>query len=370
MAAMSERKERILFLNQYFPPDPAPTGLLMRELGDHLAGLGYEVEYQSTSQAYGSGRHMGRIRREMAALFSILWKGLCARRADVVLCGTSPPCLLAISALVAMWHRARLVHWAMDLYPELAEALGEIRGGPLLRAIKAVMGWAYRRAELVVALDPDMAERLASYGIRAATVRPWLPAELQADNPQAHADSSNVWVYSGNLGRAHEWETLLQAQALLEERGLPFRLRFQGDGASRELAKAKARELGLKQCEWLPYVEASQLRDSLLGCAVVVVTQRPETRGLLWPSKLAFMRSLPRPMLWVGPEGAIAAELGQLPHAGVFKPGEAKAVAEWVTRAIASGARPQPQKSERCHALAQWEKLLSESAPRCAGRVR
>ena len=36
---------RILFLNQYFPPDPAPTGILFREVADEFARLGHEVDF-------------------------------------------------------------------------------------------------------------------------------------------------------------------------------------------------------------------------------------------------------------------------------------------------------------------------------------
>lgn len=356
---MSERKVRILFLNQYFPPDPAPTGVLMRELGDYLDHRGYEVEYQCAPQDYGAERHgKGRLRREIAALFWILWNGLRARRADVVFCGTSPPCLLVAAGGVALWHRARLVHWAMDLYPELARVLGEFRVQFIGDFLQRLMGWAYRRADLVVALDEDMAKHLQQYRVQAQVVRPWLLSELEPRPDLDLPHDSKIWVYSGNLGRAHEWETLLQAQSLLEQRGLPFRLRFQGGGGNWAAAQEKARELGLKQCDWLPYAEPERVRASLLECAVLVVTQQPGARGLLWPSKLALMRSLPRPLLWVGPEGAIAQELSVLPHAGVFKPGEAKAVAEWLTRAIYSGARPVPQVPERQQALAAWEALL------------
>ena len=338
---------RFLFLNQYAPPDPVPTARLLGELAGGLRAAGHTVEILSQSQSY-VGRPAtggGRLKRELQASWTILRAGLRPRegRPDVVLALSSPPGLLVVGALLALRHRARLAHWAMDLYPELALALGEIRpGGVVTRVVRLAMNWAYRRAALVVALDEDMRAHLQKFCRTPVRVmEPWsAPAvERQADEaaadrpspPPSAASAPWTWLYSGNLGRAHEWQTLLDAQARLEARQLPVHLVFQGDGAARAPAQAYAVKLGLRRCEWKDYVPEADLLPSLLAARVLVVTQRPETRGLLWPSKLALLERLPRPVLYVGPEdGDIARRLRARGHAGVFAIGQATAVAEWV----------------------------------------
>ncbi len=145
------------------------------------------------------------------------------------------------------------------------------------------------------------------------------------------AEAPWTWLYSGNLGRAHEWRTLLDAQRLLEARGIPVRLVFQGDGASRPAAMAYAESIGLQRCEWKGYVPESDLNASLTRAQVLVATQRPETLGLLWPSKLALLERLPRPILFIGPTGgAIAGRLRRRPGMGVFAPGQPEEVAAWI----------------------------------------
>lgn len=357
---------RVLFLNQYFPPDPAPTGVLLRELADALAAAGHEVDFVSAGEAYRTGQRRGRrMWREAAALRRMLWKGLRRPRADVVLSASSPPCLLLVATLVAGWHRAKSVHWAMDLYPEIAVALGEIRDGALARVLRVLMGWAYRRAAAVVALDEDMAGRLRAQGVEAAIIRPWVSAPLLpalaalASAPQAPW----TWLYSGNLGRAHEWETLLAAQALLEQRGADIRLHFQGGGPARAAAEDRAQQLGLRACDWTEYVAEAELPAALQRAEVLVVTQLPAAQGLLWPSKLGMLLALPRPILWIGPtEGAITRLLRPLPHAGVFAPGEARAVADWLlARRHAAALASSPAIDAAAHraaALAAWRQLL------------
>ena len=366
---------RVLFLNQYFPPDPAPTGILLRELADDLAARGHSVDFVAARAEYrGAQRKGGRARREMIALFQMLLAGMRRPRADVVIAGSSPPCVSFVAGLVARWHRAKAVHWIMDLYPEIAVELGEISDGALSRNVGRAMGWAYRRAARVVVLDEDMAARLRKYGVEPAIVRPWLFASVLARPvPEVAPTSPWTWIYSGNLGRAHEWETLLAAQSLIEQRDAEVRLLFQGGGPSWPVARERAAALGLKRCDWQPYVDEAELPASLLRAQVCAVTQIPSTRGCLWPSKLGLVLTLPRPILWIGPrDGAIARELRGLAHAGVFSPGDAAAVADWLLLQKQRGAAPiqdsgfkfqvsnlADARAHREAALARWRELLS-----------
>ncbi len=358
---------RILFLNQYFPPDPAPTGILFREVADEFLRLGHEVDFVDAAQDYrGAQGGSGRMKRELGALWRMLRAGRARAQADVVVSGSSPPCLGVVADRVARKHGAEHIHWAMDMYPELAIELGEIGRTSL---VARITGWAmrgvYRRAKAVVALDEDMAGRFRALGLDPVCIRPWVLHPTRADVSTARGpDAPWTWIYSGNLGRAHEWETLLAAQALLEQRGVDARLLFQGGGPSWKAAQAKAASLGLRRCDWQDYVAAEDLTASLLRSEVLIATQLPAVRGLLWPSKLALMLTMPRPILFVGPpEGAIAAELRGLGHAGIFAPGDAEGVAGWITgqrasRSVILQDAIMNVDRQRSDALAAWRKLL------------
>ena len=356
---------RVLFLNQYFPPDPAPTGVLLRELAEELERAGHAVDFVAAREDYRAEQGRGgRLLREAKALARMLRDGLRRPRAEVVVAGSSPPCLLVVATLIAAWHRAQAVHWIMDLYPEIAVALGEVRAGFGSRMIARVMGWCYRRAARVVALDEDMAARMRRYGVECAVIRPWVfaPVLKQLAEARGEPDAEWTWIYSGNLGRAHEWETLLQAQVILEQRGAGVRLLFQGGGPSREAAQARAAELGLRQCVWTDYVAETELPSSLRRAQVLAVTQLPAAQGLLWPSKLGLVMSLPRPILWVGPvDGAIARMLRAFPHAGIFAPGQESEVADWLLARKAGGAVAAvfDPAAHRTASLAAWRELFS-----------
>ncbi|MDZ4290222.1 MAG: hypothetical protein U0984_19805, partial [Prosthecobacter sp.] len=229
---------------------------------------------------------------------------------------------------------ASLAHWAMDVYPQTAIALGAVKEGLLTRLVANAMRFGYRGCDLLVALDGDMMAEIArSSGGLVHVLPPWPPDIAAAAVPRTPR-TVRRWLYSGNLGRAHEFETLLRAQQILEERGTDWELHFQGEGASRSAAQSLADRLGLQRCRWSGYVPEAELLASLMTADVLIATQKPETRGLLWPSKLALMKHLDIPIAWVGPvQGAIAEGLRreEVP-AGMFAPGDAAALADWLEK--------------------------------------
>ena len=359
---------RILFLNQYFPPDPAPTGILLREIADALTAAGHEVAFASSGQDYRAGQKRGsRMRRELQGLWRLFRAALGAGRVDAVVSATSPPLLVVIGAVIAKLRHARHYHWLFDMYPELATVLGEIPEGPASRLFSAATRWAYRRAACVVALDQDMASRLESQGVAPRIISPWVFQSLITSRaaltlaPAGPPAADPIWLYSGNLGRAHDWRTLLDAQRLLESAGSPWRLVFQGGGPAWTPAQDYARQIGLTRCDWRPYVPEDQLPASLLAADVLIVTQKPETCGLLWPSKLALVTSLPRPILWVGPtDRAIARDLATLPQAGIFPPGDAAGIVKWLTdSALKSNPLSRDPVAIRTRSLEEWLNLIS-----------
>jgi hypothetical protein len=72
--------------------------------------------------------------------------------------------------------------------------------------------------------------------------------------------------------------------------------------------------------------------------------------------------------VWIGPtDGAIAAELRPLPHAGIFAPGQAREVADWVIARHAAPAEVAATIDAAAHrreALGMLSRLVNELATR------
>jgi len=364
---------RVLFLNQYFPPDTSPTGSYLQEVASILHRDGHIIDMVGSDETYRrSSKKGGRIYRDISALCRILLKGLKVERPDLIISGTSPPCLLIIASILAFRFRSRSIHWAFDIYPELALALKELRPSWITKSLEILMQFFYQRCERVIALDEDMRDFFMKFGVQTEIIRPWALVDAAGKKTDPYSDKNTdsriwTWMYSGNLGRAHEWETLLQAQAIIERATSDVYLCFQGGGPSWPKAQQKAGELGLKNCLWKPYAPEGELRDSLLKAQCNIVTQRPETRGFLWPSKLSLVLQLSRPILWLGPkESSIAERLRAFPVAGIFNPGENEAVAFWIQSLRECNGQftcAGVSETDREEALQLWRKVIDSVNP-------
>jgi glycosyltransferase involved in cell wall biosynthesis len=115
--------------------------------------------------------------------------------------------------------------------------------------------------------------------------------------------------YSGNMGLAHDFETVIPALIELDS---GFRFRFSGGGPQRNaVSKALA---SFDHCEFEGYHERSDLGEVFGANDVGLVTQRAETVGTLVPSKFYGILAAGRGVLYVGPRdstiGAAISEYG------------------------------------------------------------
>jgi len=353
---------KVLLLNQFFPPDLAPTGQMASELAEDLVAAGFEVTVVASRGSYLGGERLperdtwrGVDVRRLAA--TSLGKGSLLHRAldygsfhaaaawalarlprhDVVVAMTTPP-LIAATGLVAKARRgSRLVYWVQDLYPEIAIAFGAL--GPdsaMARGMGAISRKVLESADRVVVLGEAMAERAAASGATAAKVLVipnWADGEVvrpvpHQENPlraELSRGARFVVMYSGNIGRAHDVETLAGAARLLEAR-TDIAFLFLGEGDRK--AELELATRGLPTVRFGPYQARERLAQSLSAADAHLISLAPDVLGLLEPSKLYGIMAAGRPSLYVGPGRAEVARTIEAERCGlVFRNGDAEGLA-------------------------------------------
>lgn len=339
---MSTRRSarRLLFLNQYFPPDEAATAQILGDLVEDAVRAGFECRVVASDRGYADparryprretwkGAAVERVRATGFGRSSAVGRAvdygtfvlgaavrlLAGPRPDVVIGLSTPPILGALAVLAGRLRRARSVYWAMDVHPDVAFALGMVEPASLTgRILSALSGWTVRSADLVVALGETMAALLSRQGARrVAVVHNWtddeairpIGAERSAYRAARGWGSRFVVVYSGNMGLAHEFETILAAADRLKERPITFA--FVGDGPRRREIEVAATARRLDNVEFHPSVQRDALADSLAAADLHLVTLRPGMQGLLVPSKVYGILAAGVPTLYVGPaEGEV-----------------------------------------------------------------
>jgi glycosyltransferase involved in cell wall biosynthesis len=306
-----------------------------------------------------------------------------AKPGDVLVTKTDPP-LLSVAVMQAARRRGLyLVNWLQDLYPEVAAALDvPLIKGPLGRGLLQLRDASLRAAAVNVVVGERMAEIVRARGIARERVRVipnWCNDEeirpiALADNPLREEWGLRdrfVVGYSGNLGRGHEFETVLAAaERLRNDQRLCF-LFIGGGNKFAELARS-VRKRGLDHLfRFFPYQERTILRHSLGVPDLHLISLRPELEGLIVPSKLYGIAAAGRPIIAVTAcDGEVARIVRRHDCGIVVEPGAGELLADTLSclrsdpvRLAEMGRRARAMldaRFTRHNALQRWRSLIDE----------
>lgn len=400
---------RLIFVNRYFYPDHSATSQILSDLAFALAAAGRAVSVVTSQQRYDrprarlpahediSGVDIHRIATSRFGR-SALWgraidymsfyagaSGTIRRLAgagDIVVAKTDPPLLSVVAMRAADQVGARGINWLQDLYPEVAVELGvpAIRlAAPMLTSLR---DRSLHQAAANVVLEQRMADRLRARGVKAKTIHVipnWSDDEAIAPIAAAGNPLRRVWGltnkfvvgYSGNLGRAHEFETVLKASERLRDHPRVIFLMIGGGHQFAQLKDAvKARKL---QSIWQfqPYQEREALNFSLSVPDLHWMSLKPALEGLIVPSKFYGIAAAGRPIAAItAPDGDIARLVQHHGCGIVIPPGDAAGLAEAISaladdpaQVAAMGRRARlmlDAQFTRRHAIARWQDLIAQ----------
>ena len=211
----------------------------------------------SGARAFRQASNLGRL---LNACWMILaWSLLLVTRSrrrlpDVLIVGTDPILSVLVGWVVKRFRPAvRVVHWCFDLYPEAPIAEGMLKessiGGYIL---KRLIGAAYRSCDLLVDIGGCMRRVLGGYNspARQVTLVPWALSEpdkmIDPDletRRELFGDAALGLLYSGNFGRAHSYEELLELARSLRGEPIHFCFAVRGNQAAELRPRSDRRTL-------------------------------------------------------------------------------------------------------------------------------
>lgn len=373
---------KIIFVNRVYWPNESATAQLLTDLAEGLAARGHRVHVIAAgtgatqhggvtihrtggpdahggmgSRATNYLRFLARARRVLATL---------AERGDTVVLKTDPPMLAAAATTAATARGARVIQWIQDIYPEIVAHHSGAWLAPLLAPLRHWRNRGWQASAACVVVGADMRDTVEHTGVASARVfvQPnWAPRELEAPAlPAEIAAQRAAWgladkfivAYSGNLGRVHEFTTLLGAAALLRD-DTRVALVFVGRGPRHAEVRAAAEAGGLRNVHFFPPTPRPQLAASLAAADAHAVTLRPGFERLVNPSKLAGVLAAGRAALFIGPTGSRIAGLLRDEQCGAaIAPGDAAALATTL-RAWSSGSHDATA-ARRANARASFER--------------
>ncbi len=412
---------RVVFINRYFFPDMSATSQILHDLAARLTLAGIEVHVVCSRQLYQGSKanlpaqdciagirvhrirttSLGRNRLAGRALDYLSFYCTCAvtlvrllRSDDVVVAKTDPPLISVVAAVIARLRGATLVNWLQDIFPEIATQLGASPlPGWIDMALRRVRDSSLRAARANVVLGTQMRDYIVGRRVPDEQIRiieNWagqdetrsIPAQSSQLRGRLGLSDHFVVGYSGNLGRAHDFRTILDAAAILAVNPRIVFLMI-GGGVNMDLLKEQAKSLNLRNMRFLPYQPRAALSDSLAAADVHLACLLPQLEGLIVPSKFYGILAAGRPLVFIGKSDGELARIIQSARCGLAVTcGDGRALADALLKfqaspedLLAMGSRARElflgtYTAER--AATQWLNLLEElrvEAPSSANRV-
>lgn len=258
------------------------------------------------------------------------------RNSDVFLV-TNPPLISFLPYLSSTKNYAVLV---FDIYPDALSAGGFVSEKSLIYKIWAKANRKlFARANRIYAISVGMRERLGQYTDvnKVELIHLWSsfePEIIKKKDNQFLKDNNLqdafVVMYSGNMGKGCGLESIVDvAERLKAHKDILFL--FVGDGWTVPVLKKKVQDLGLRNCRFMPYQDASVLRHSLSAADVAVISLPGQTGTISIPNKLYTLIALGRPLLSLTPPGTdLYKVMKQFDLGGTFETYEVDAMVNYI----------------------------------------
>jgi colanic acid biosynthesis glycosyl transferase WcaI len=399
---------RLIFINRFFAPDHSATSQILSDLAFDLAGAGREVRLVTSRQIYDdpkaalpqretiNGVDVHRVASTAFGRAALIGRTIdyvsfyrsvrrclddLVRPGDIVIAKTDPPLMSVVARPVARRNGARLVNWLQDIYPETAVELGvPFMRGPVASSLAALRNATLREAAATVVVGDLMGRKVKTLGApaeRIHVIANWCNDEdirlvANADNPlrrEWNLTDKFVLGYSGNLGRAHEFATVLAAAERLRDEPRVAFLMIGGGKRFDELASAvQARGLA-GAFRFLPYQARTLLSYSLGAADAHWVSLDPRLEGLMVPSKFYGIAAAGKPIVVIGDPNGELGRLVQRNSCGfAIAPGDSEPLAAALRQLLNApqtvsemGARARQMLDAhftRRQGLARWRRLL------------
>jgi colanic acid biosynthesis glycosyl transferase WcaI len=367
---------KIVFVNRFFFPDESATSQTVSSLAFKLAEIGHLVHvvtgrrrhngtvlssdsetisgvsvHRVWMSSFGCSKLVGRALEYLTYHASAWWRiRRLVKPEDIVVACTDPP-LISVTAMLAIFpSRAILVNWILDLFPDAAIQLGMMDPRSFAaRMLCRLRDASLRKARRNVVLTPKMAGPLEARGISPSTLTViplWSDGEaIRPIEPENNGLRSKwqlndeiVVGYSGNLGRVHEFATILDAiERLRDHRNMVFL--FIGDGHRRGWVESEVGRRALDNVLMKPLQPCEHLAECLGVPDIHLVSLFPHLEPCSFPSKLYGILAAGRPTLFVGDvKGEVACILEQAQCGNAVAVGDGAGLADRILELAGSEA--------------------------------
>ncbi len=223
-------------------------------------------------------------------------------RPDVVIASSTYPFDIWVARRIARLAGATLVYEVHDLWPASPVELGGMSPRhPFIVACQKAENDAYRDADVVVSMLPNVADHMRAHGLdlrklaivpNGVTTEEWqgeagpLPPALEQAIAASHAAGRAVVAFAGSHGLPNALDVLLDAARLVRDEPIDFVL--VGDGHEKEALQARAARQRLDRVRFFAPIDKKSIPTLLRAIDIAYIGWRkvPIYRFGIAPNKL------------------------------------------------------------------------------------
>jgi len=355
---------RILVICPHYAPDTAPTGVVMTEIAEQLIELGHELHIVTSLPWYErhrieegwNGRPWRREQTEWGTItrvhpfptdktnvparafgfagFTVMafLAALLQRRRPHVVLTMSPPLTLGFPGwIVARLRRSAFVFNVQDIFPDVAIEVGAISSPRVIRVLRALESFTYRRADAVTVLSSDLRDNVVvKIGRQDPAKVRIIPNFVDTERIQPVSSETSyrreigagdrtVVMYAGNIGLSQPLELVLDTARRWTDRSDVLFV-INGGGSERARLEQSARDLD--SVVFVDFQTAERLPEVLASGDIHLITLRTGLAYSSVPSKLYSILAAGRPVLASIDEGTEVSRVLDENGCGVSVPPE------------------------------------------------
>jgi glycosyltransferase involved in cell wall biosynthesis len=309
--------KQISILTQYFYPSHGATAQLMTDLAKGLSQHDYQLNiFTGTESNSATPDFLTQVKiirafspiRSSTSIFSKISSSIFFLVGAIgylifnipgdtpLLIASNPPYAGVLGILFKIVRRGKYYFLLQDIFPESAVMSGIMNQNSILyKFFSKLIYLTYKYSEYIIVLSTSMQEFLEKkypdLKTKIKVIENWaiedIPVVSKQENnfaKQHKIDEVFTVLYSGNLGRLHDIETITEAARILKDE--PIKFVFIGDGAKTKIVKQAIEDYQLQNILLLPYQPRELLPLSLTACDISLVSLIPGAESIVAPSKL------------------------------------------------------------------------------------
>ena len=366
MTVQQNNSLRLLILCQLFYPELVSTGQTLTELCEQLVDLGMELEvvcarpsvidikkqppnlmkYHGITirRVWGTSfpklNFLGRVINQITYALSVFVYLLFDRTKRPILVLTNPPFLAFFCAILRKIKLGNpYIYLIFDIYPDTAVNLGVLKQKGFLSLLwEWINKVSFKHAARIVVIGRCMQkkieDKIRKYDLnitdKIRMIHVWSDDKLIRNCSDRKSFFIKQWglenkfivLYSGNMGRFHDMETIMYVvKKLSDNKDIMFV--FVGEGYKKKWMMKFAQDNSLQNCVFHTYVPREKLPD-LLSCANIgLVSLMKGQEGLSVPSKTYGLMAAGLPVVAIMSSFCEIAQMIREENCGmVIKPGD------------------------------------------------